>query len=593
MASGSQVMVREALRFLFGGSHPVQQPSLHDPKLKQRVSTVYRQHALRLHPDKNKDDADAQQKFQMLTAYRDIVLDFINKREEAGLLGSQHESSVAQSGRGVRGGFPPGTSGEGGRGAGMRQRNAEERERERDPPWANPLRWSPEDPWLDTVKAGLRFFPGHAELSSLKTEEKRYLSEISQLWAIWFCRECELTCVRIKKEKAECLCGHSLKRHDPGADFGCAHNKCPCKRFDWVVQNNAWKVKCGCKHPHTEHLPEPPFACKKQKCDCEGFRSPFVCNCGHPHGSHMTAFVLAPFHPRGREWVVHALRPETVAIAKAYREKLQQQQHNPLGQNRPTRVTTPPRRPLPSTHSPIVSTPKNAQGPSTFDASPLLSRRRSKEAASARRDQPTAAEGRDPPGEGAREERLSVSLLLPQPALGCPAAGKKDGGGRDGEEAAASLHTSGSTCASASSSACQRGFPTELSGRREASVKDKSKERDAKGGETEKAEDAQRNESASNLSGRPRQRDRAMAFVSAQYRHSSSARLPGRAAHVKADVHAGLRRVQKDDPSVDPGSDAGKIGHKFSKAKACVLQNQNVSHFHERDLWREDSNKRY
>lgn len=50
----------------------------------------------------------------------------------------------------------------------------------------------------------------------------------------WACNHCNRECIPVRGE-SRCLCGHRYKEHTKGKRFGCAHDRCKCKSFFFVV----------------------------------------------------------------------------------------------------------------------------------------------------------------------------------------------------------------------------------------------------------------------------------------------------------------------------------------------------------------------
>ena len=51
----------------------------------------------------------------------------------------------------------------------------------------------------------------------------------------WACNHCNRECIPVRGE-SRCLCGHRYKEHTKGKRFGCAHDRCKCKSFFFVVR---------------------------------------------------------------------------------------------------------------------------------------------------------------------------------------------------------------------------------------------------------------------------------------------------------------------------------------------------------------------
>ena len=177
----------------------------------------------------------------------------------------------------------------------------------------------------DAQRAALRAYDKSTDvtdaLRSGSLDGAATLFEQHQLWAVWYCTQCELVCCRIRKDKYNCICGCRLAAHDASRGMRCGTARCKCAGFEWQVQCEFEPLKCGCKHPAKDHAAPAPWRCTRPGCSCEGFHSHFQCNCGHGHGAHETRYVRKYYTPRCREWVVSGLRAETVALARKFRAR--------------------------------------------------------------------------------------------------------------------------------------------------------------------------------------------------------------------------------------------------------------------------------
>ncbi|CAD7927628.1 unnamed protein product [Amoebophrya sp. A120] len=176
------------------------------------------------------------------------------------------------------------------------------------------------------------------ELDLVRQTEEQPV-EPPMLQVVWRCTLCEpassSTCCRLKPKKALCICGHKLEDHNSTCGSKC--KKCPCKGFQFHVQQGAWEVRCSCKHKRSDHKPTGKynaqgleiFACqghvpgqRNKKCPCKCFEASWVCNCGHPWSAHETVVTVVPNRALfGREWVAGGLRVECVEIAEQARDK--------------------------------------------------------------------------------------------------------------------------------------------------------------------------------------------------------------------------------------------------------------------------------
>ena len=236
------------------------------------IASAFKKLAVRWHPDRNPENVkEATQRFAEISAARDLLVDPPTN--------SLREEPVRREGAGG-------------------------------------------DPYPKSSHSqNLRTFEGDVteQIASgaLGGDEAVGLFEGFALWAVWKCNRCNAVCCRIRKNKYSCMCGHRLREHDAGHGFRCSVPKCPCKRYEFMVQDTDQPHKCRCKHRPQDHDPLPPYRC--QKCDCEGFDSPWTCNCGHKPSEHSTCFVRHKYTERTREWVAGGLRGECVAMAKRFR----------------------------------------------------------------------------------------------------------------------------------------------------------------------------------------------------------------------------------------------------------------------------------
>lgn len=176
---------------------------------------------------------------------------------------------------------------------------------------------------------GLRAFEGDVtediESGELTGEEPAVLFETFGLWAVYKCNGCNAICCRLRKNKYSCMCSHRLKDHDAANGFRCAAGpkgapRCPCRRFEFQVQDTDQPHKCRCHHTASLHAKVPPFGCTVCG-DCGAFDSPWTCNCGHATKEHSTCFVRHKYTERTREWVAGGLRQESVALANKFRQR--------------------------------------------------------------------------------------------------------------------------------------------------------------------------------------------------------------------------------------------------------------------------------
>jgi len=171
---------------------------------------------------------------------------------------------------------------------------------------------------------GLRAFEGDVtgaiDSGALQGEEPAALFETFGLWAVYKCNSCNAVCCRLRKNKYSCMCSHRLKDHDAADGFRCAAPRCPCRRFQFQVQDTDQPHKCRCKHSPAQHANVPPFECTLCG-DCKAFDSPWICNCGHASSEHSTCFVRHKYTERTREWVAGGLRQESVALANKFRQR--------------------------------------------------------------------------------------------------------------------------------------------------------------------------------------------------------------------------------------------------------------------------------
>ena len=244
------------------------------------VAAAFKKLAIRWHPDRNPDNVkEATQRFAEISAARDLLLD-----PPTNALLDEPTNRPGSSGMGAASGEPyPKTA------------------------HSKSMR-AFEDDVTESIASG-----------ELGGKEAVALFESFGLWAVWKCDMCEAVCCRIRKNKYSCMCGHRLREHDAGNKFRCGDLKCPCKKYEFMVQDTDQPHKCRCKHGPKDHDPEPPYAC--QKCDCAAFDSPWTCNCGHAPRDHRTSFVKKAYTERCREWVAGGLRGECVAMAKKFRSR--------------------------------------------------------------------------------------------------------------------------------------------------------------------------------------------------------------------------------------------------------------------------------
>ena len=159
-----------------------------------------------------------------------------------------------------------------------------------------------------------------------------------QIQCVWRCEECDAVCCRVRREKFRCVCGHTLREHDPAKGFACrcqakkvAHSSavhkgdCRCKAFHFLVSHGAWTVKCRCKHDHWAHDPKT-LECRRCGVDAvggcdDGWNPSFQCHCGHTCGSHRTAFVHGHLGEGHRDWVVSGVRLECARQAEKFRAR--------------------------------------------------------------------------------------------------------------------------------------------------------------------------------------------------------------------------------------------------------------------------------
>ena len=175
------------------------------------------------------------------------------------------------------------------------------------------------------LSKGVRAFEGDVteEIDSgeLTGEEPAALFEAFGLWAVFKCNGCNAVCCRLRKNKYSCMCSHRLKDHDAANGFRCAaKGACPCRRFEFQVQDSDQPHKCRCHHAAIQHAKVPPFECTLCA-DCAAFDSPWTCNCGHVAKEHSTCFVQHKYTERTREWVAGGLRQESVALANKFRQR--------------------------------------------------------------------------------------------------------------------------------------------------------------------------------------------------------------------------------------------------------------------------------
>ena len=253
------------------------------PPHEEAVQGAFKKLAIKWHPDRNSDKvSEATERFAEISAARDLLLDPpVNAMFDEPVASGGYGNSSSSSG----------------------------------------------DPYPKSSHSkGLRDFVGDvsSEIASgtLAGAEAVALFENFRLWAVWKCDGCEAICCRIRKNKYMCMCSHRLREHDAGRGFRCGVGKCPCKVYEFQVQDTHEAHKCRCKHAPKEHAPAPPHACLKcPASECSSFDSPWRCNCGHSPAEHRTSFVRHSYTERAREWVAPALRAETVALAKKFRAR--------------------------------------------------------------------------------------------------------------------------------------------------------------------------------------------------------------------------------------------------------------------------------
>ena len=229
------------------------------PPDEEKIASAFKKLAIRWHPDRNPDNVkEATQRFAEISAARDLLLD--------------PPTNALVDEPSARGAGPS----------------------------------SGADPYAKSKHSqNLRSFEGdvtnQVASGELGGKEAVALFEGFGLWAVYKCNVCNGVCCRIRKNKYSCMCSHRLREHDAGNHFRCAILKCPCKKYEFQVQDSTEPHKCRCKHKPSEHDPLPPYECTK--CDCTAFDSPWTCNCGHKPSEHSTCFVRQKITERAREWV--------------------------------------------------------------------------------------------------------------------------------------------------------------------------------------------------------------------------------------------------------------------------------------------------
>ena len=215
------------------------------PPTEEAVAAAFKKLAVRWHPDRNPDKVkEATQRFAEISAARDLLLD----PPTNALLDYPRPSPGATSG----GRAASSSSCSGG------------------------------DPARSAHSQNLRAFEGDVTdevvSGTLGGDEAAALFESFGLWAVWKCNACSAVCCRIRKNKYSCMCGHRLRDHDASRGFRCRDLKCPCKQYEFMVQDTDQPHKCRCKHGPKDHDPYPPHKCLKCD-DCVAFDSPWTCNC--------------------------------------------------------------------------------------------------------------------------------------------------------------------------------------------------------------------------------------------------------------------------------------------------------------------------